>query len=207
MDLAKNDLLKNKFFLLVIVIFIFGLIIFFKQNSKSSFTNFSSENSKPFIAKDIAGLQKIDTKEYVFYYPKEYIKSEKFVNNDTILSYVLEDKDENLNWIRLRIYPLDMENEDFSSLDCNTIVANSIGDDKNLKAQDIKIINSGKILGCEFWVVYNGIGEEMIFHDKILWDKNSTDKNQYWVSGNYLKIDPKQRKDAIDMAVENFIIR
>lgn len=194
--------------IIVIVLAVIGLGAFvLYSNSRNSQSSSSPSNKTEIDNSTIPGLNKIAESNYIFYYPKAYIKLDKKRGSGTVLYYALEAKKESQEGISLAVESASERNETPSTEFCNFSLKFFLRLNKNARIVEAKPIDFVKSHGCDFLWVDDSVPGKLSYHEKQLWYKEGTDINVYWATASSLLNSPQNERDALDLAINNSILK
>ncbi len=200
--------------ILVVILAVIGLgaFVLYSNSKKSpatpSVNNSVSNNQQAQSASEsLPGLTKVEGDVYVFYYPKDYVKSDKDIGDARILFYVPSDRKDTKEGISLAKYSVSTRMETPTSEFCKEFLQFSLRSTKTVRIVDAKPVAFVKSHGCDFTYVDDSVPGKLAVHEKQLWYKEGNNLNGYGSKALYLLTTSQAEKDTIDLAVNNFTLK
>lgn len=200
--------------IIVVILAVIGIGAFVLYNSKTtqnSQSTSSQTNSRQteVSSKSIAGLEKIETDKYTFYYPKGYVKTDKELpkgNTDVVYLYLKDNaaKDEG---IKMSIEHITTRSETPTTESCQLLAKISTRG-LNPTFVDVRPVDYIKSHGCVIWYTVND-------SNNVKWQnyaryfsyKEGNDTDSYDIRAAYHSDTPEEEQDKIKLSVDNFMLK
>lgn len=199
----------------VVVLAVVAFVLYSSRGSQSSYNNPTENSPQTSNAdqtqsnNDVNGLlDKVESSNYTFYFPKGYTMLDKKQEVGPVFVYNNSENEKDPGRsISLDVYKVSTRMETPSSEFCKEFLQFSLRTQKNLRIVDAKPIDFVKSHGCDFSYVDDAIPGKLAYHEKQLWYKEGDNLDGYGVMSSYLLTASQIEKDSLDLAVNNFVLK
>lgn len=182
------------------------------QNPQSTNQQISNNQQTQTSSESIPGLEKIETDAYTFYYPKEYVKTNKELqksNGIEVAQLYLKDNTSKLGQgVRLSIVSMTTRPKTPTDESCRLLSKFATRGMTNPTIVDARPVDYIKSHACIIWyLVTDSNNIKWNRYEKYISYKEGSDINSYELEAAYLSDTPQDEQEKMRLAVDSFKLK